>query len=120
MSVKDFNSLPSGISTDSVEYMLWLGKLAQRQNIDLLKTVNFVSNVDETYLFSVSNNETRKITVSNLTYNGNQSSLVVSSVTLINGAGVAAGTLLNAPAVGNPTKWIPINDNGTIRYIPAW
>jgi hypothetical protein len=37
-----------------------------------------------------------------------------------NGAAAAAGTLLNAPAAGNPTKWIPVNDNGTTRYIPAW
>lgn len=42
------------------------------------------------------------------------------SVALGNGAGAAAGTLLNAPAAGNPTKWIGINDNGTTRYIPAW
>lgn len=40
--------------------------------------------------------------------------------TLGNGAGASAGTLSNAPAAGNPTKWIPINDNGTVRYIPAW
>ena len=39
---------------------------------------------------------------------------------LTNGAAAAAGTLLNAPAAGNPTKWIGINDNGTTRYIPAW
>lgn len=37
-----------------------------------------------------------------------------------NGAAAAAGTLLNAPAAGNPTKWIPVDDNGTTRYIPAW
>lgn len=42
------------------------------------------------------------------------------SVALGNGAAAAAGTLTNAPAAGNPTKWIPINDNGTTRYIPAW
>jgi hypothetical protein len=41
-------------------------------------------------------------------------------VALTNGAAAAAGTLLNAPAAGNPTKWVPINDNGTTRYIPAW
>jgi hypothetical protein len=40
--------------------------------------------------------------------------------TLADGAAAAAGTLLNAPAAGNPTKWIPIDDNGTTRYIPAW
>ena len=46
--------------------------------------------------------------------------LLTSTVALTNGAGAATGTLTNAPAVGNPTKWIPINDNGTTRYIPAW
>lgn len=46
--------------------------------------------------------------------------LHTSSVALTNGAGAAAGTLGNAPAAGNPTKWIAINDNGTTRYIPAW
>lgn len=46
--------------------------------------------------------------------------LMASSVALTNGAAAATGTLLNAPAAGNPTKWIPINDNGTTRYIPAW
>lgn len=37
-----------------------------------------------------------------------------------NGAGASAGTLTNAPSVGDPTKWIPVDDNGTTRYIPAW
>lgn len=46
--------------------------------------------------------------------------LMGSSVALANGSGGNAGTLTNAPAAGNPTKWIPINDNGTLRYIPAW
>lgn len=48
------------------------------------------------------------------------STLIRSTTTLSNGAAAATGTLTNAPAAGNPTKWIPINDNGTIRYIPAW
>lgn len=37
-----------------------------------------------------------------------------------NGAAGNTGTLTNAPAAGNPTKWLPIDDNGTTRYIPAW
>ena len=49
-----------------------------------------------------------------------QTTLLATSVALTNGAAAAAGTLLNAPAAGNPTKWIPISDNGTTRYIPAW
>ena len=36
------------------------------------------------------------------------------------GSGAHSGTLTNAPAAGNPTKWIPIIDHGTTRYIPAW
>lgn len=51
---------------------------------------------------------------------GNQTTLLMSSVTLANGAAAGAGTLTNAPTAGNPTKWVPINDNGTTRYIPAW
>lgn len=39
---------------------------------------------------------------------------------LTDGAAAQTGTLTNAPAAGNPTKWLPINDNGTTRYIPAW
>lgn len=46
--------------------------------------------------------------------------LLTSNVALGNGAAAATGTLTNAPAAGNPTKWIPINDNGTTRYVPAW
>ena len=51
---------------------------------------------------------------------GDVAAMTKSSVALNNGAAAAAGTLLNAPAAGNPTKWIPILDNGVTRYIPAW
>lgn len=50
----------------------------------------------------------------------NQATLIRTSVALTDGAAAAAGTLTNAPTAGNPTKWIPIVDNGTTRYIPAW
>lgn len=46
--------------------------------------------------------------------------LVRKTTTLADGAAAAAGTLGNAPTAGNPTKWVPIDDNGTTRYIPAW
>lgn len=54
-------------------------------------------------------------------------SLVIASATLVrttvaftDGAAAQLGTLTNAPTAGNPTKWIPIDDNGTTRYIPCW
>lgn len=46
--------------------------------------------------------------------------LLSNKTAFTNNAGVAAGTLLNAPAAGNPTKWIRIDDNGTARFIPCW
>ena len=46
--------------------------------------------------------------------------LHATSAALGNGAGAGGGTLTNAPTAGNPTKWVPINDNGTTRYIPTW
>jgi hypothetical protein len=42
------------------------------------------------------------------------------SSALTDGAGASVATFTNAPAAGNPTKWIGINDNGTTRYIPAF
>jgi hypothetical protein len=53
-------------------------------------------------------------------YLSNATYLLRSTVAQANGAGSSAGTLTNAPAVGNPTKWFVIDDNGTTRRIPAW
>ena len=46
--------------------------------------------------------------------------LAATTNALTDGAGGSGGTLLNAPAVGNPTKWIAVNDGGVTRHIPAW
>jgi len=51
---------------------------------------------------------------------GNRQLMKISGAAFDNGAGAQAGTITNSPTVGNPTKWIPIDDNGTTRYIPAW
>lgn len=56
-----------------------------------------------------------------LTITQNDPSVLISASTaMTDGAAAAAGTLNNAPTAGNPTKWIAINDAGTIRYIPTW
>lgn len=52
--------------------------------------------------------------------NNNASLMIKSNQTLANGAGAALGTLTNAPSVGDPSKWVAIDDNGTTRYIPTW
>jgi hypothetical protein len=55
-----------------------------------------------------------------LTLGAPSGTLVTTITALTNNAGAGAGTLLTAPAAGNPTKWIKINDAGTVRSIPAW
>lgn len=61
-------------------------------------------------------NETAKTNHSIIT----ATQLISSQVTLGNGAAAQTATLTNGPTAGNPTKWIPINDNGTVRYLPSW
>ncbi len=46
--------------------------------------------------------------------------LMRTTTSIIDGAGASAGTISNAPSAGNPTKWLKVNDNGTVRYVPAW
>lgn len=50
----------------------------------------------------------------------NSATLISTATSFTNGSAAALGTLTNAPAAGNPTKWIPVDDNGTTRYIPSW
>jgi hypothetical protein len=51
---------------------------------------------------------------------GGTNPVLTTTAAVTSGAGASLGTLTNAPGAGNPTKWIPFNDNGTTRYIPAW
>lgn len=50
----------------------------------------------------------------------NSATMIATKTAFTNGAAAQVGTLTNAPAAGDPTKWIPVDDNGTTRYIPAW
>lgn len=50
----------------------------------------------------------------------NTANLIASSVSLGNAAGGSVGTLTNAPSVGNPSKWLIVDDNGVSLKIPAW
>ncbi|HET9285690.1 MAG TPA: hypothetical protein VFR24_27375 [Candidatus Angelobacter sp.] len=57
---------------------------------------------------------------SGLIYLNSASFLMRNKTSWNNGAAANTATLTNAPAAGNPTKWVPIDDNGTTRYIPSW
>jgi hypothetical protein len=46
--------------------------------------------------------------------------LMTSTVAWTAGATGNVPTLTAGPVNGNPTKWIGINDNGTVRHFPAW
>ena len=51
---------------------------------------------------------------------GDNNLIKIAGEAFADGAGANTGTLTNSPVIGNPTKWISIDDNGTTRYIPAW
>jgi hypothetical protein len=42
------------------------------------------------------------------------------TATLVSGAAAQTATMTNGPTAGNPTKWYPVDDNGTTRFIPLW
>jgi hypothetical protein len=43
-----------------------------------------------------------------------------SGATITGGGTANVPTLTTGPVTGEPTKWLPYDDNGTTRYIPAW
>lgn len=53
-------------------------------------------------------------------FTNNAAALIRTNTALTGGGTGNAPTLTSGPVNGNPTKWIPIDDNGTTRYIPAW
>lgn len=59
------------------------------------------------------------ITVTTLT-TGTAASILTTNIAETDYAGAGGGTLTNAPAAGNPTKWLAVNDNGTLRKFPTW
>lgn len=85
-----------------------------RQTIGVLEIGNGPQNASGSLLLT-------NLTASGIiTVPGAASPILTMTTTVTSGAGASTGTLTNAPAATNPTKWIPINDAGTTRYIPAW
>lgn len=81
---------------------------------------HFIANSDNTLDIGASGaNRPRNLFLGGGITHGS-TTLLTTTTALTNGAAADTGTLTNAPAAGDPTKWIPINDNGTTRYIPAW
>lgn len=55
-----------------------------------------------------------------LIYTNSATFMLRTKTSLTSGAAAQTATLTNGPTAGNPTKWLPYDDNGTTRYIPAW
>ena len=73
--------------------------------------------------FRVATNSTDRLKITaagEISINSAATFYLASTTTLANNAAAAAGTLTNAPAAGNPTKWIKFDDNGVTRSIPCW
>lgn len=97
---------------------------ALEDNLEIIRELDWNAIENKPTLGTVSSQDSSNISISGgsidaaLTNNATQ--LIATSQTLSNYSSDKAGTISNAPTVGNPTKWIKINDNGVSRYIPAW
>lgn len=73
-----------------------------------------------TNILRLSTNGVEQVRINASAISHNDDFLYRALTAMANGAAGSAGTLTNAPAVGNPTKWLKVDDNGTTRYVPAW
>jgi hypothetical protein len=65
--------------------------------------------------------DTTDATITALTLISQDAAAIARSGVSITGGGTGnAPTLTAGPVAGNPTKWLPYDDNGTTRYIPSW
>jgi len=54
-------------------------------------------------------------------FTSNEAGAILHSGTVITGGGTSnVPTMTSGPQTGNPTKWLPYDDAGVTRYIPAW
>jgi hypothetical protein len=58
--------------------------------------------------------------VTQLVYTNSATQILGSKTTITGGATGNTPTLTAGPVTGNPTKWLPYDDNGTTRYVPSW
>lgn len=53
-------------------------------------------------------------------YTGTATFILRNTATITGASTGNVPTLTAGPVTGNPTKWLPYDDNGTTRYIPSW
>lgn len=53
-------------------------------------------------------------------YTNDPAFLIRAAMALTGGGTGNIPTLTSGPVTGNPSKWLPIDDAGTTRYVPAW
>lgn len=100
------SAVPNGLSINNNSFLYRIGDFDGRSNFSYIE-INDILN--EIYCRNAQ-----------LITPGGTFPLISTDIALTNNAGANVGTLTNAPAAGNPTKWIKISDGGTPRYIPAW
>jgi len=106
------NKIQEAFGVEPVEKRLYLSAI---RDVEAFNPAN-----NALLAYNSTTNQWVKVTAIDTDVTDDTTDLIKSSATLSNGAAASIGTLTNAPAVGDPTKWVAIDDNGTTRYIPAW
>lgn len=110
----------NGVNAQTLRWYHSFTDLSNRQNGALKTAAGYVEVAAETAGTGASNIDVRLTPVGTGNVDLPGGTLLKTRAALTDGAAAALGTLTNAPVAGNPTKWVPINDNGTTRYIPCW
>jgi hypothetical protein len=111
-------NVPAGTTNVVVVGTLTSGAAAITGNSTVTGTLTVTSTLTVSAGGAIINGSVALIGALTLTSAG--ASLFTLNAAYTDHVGAQAGTLTNAPAIGNPAKWFGINDNGTVYKIPGW
>lgn len=112
----------SGINTLSIIINSNTGRLGEfsSSGFDMYDNSHSIMTAYGPHVFGVTRSNGNIFTAGNITVPGGAAPVLSTTASITSGGAAGVGTLTNAPVSGNPTKWVPINDNGTTRYYPVW
>lgn len=116
----DISSIQSDISTAQSDINALQTDVANLEVSDLVDVSADSPSDNDMLKFVTANSRWEKTNQIDGQITDTSTNLISSNINLTNGAGASTATLTNAPSTGDPAKWVPIDDNGTTRYIPTW